>query len=188
MLWYIWDECSFVAPCLIRAWERDDASVRFCKFTPSPISHCAVWMFLGFPTTLGDWLKRRWKWCFTYLLCVLLWCFVCVLILYVFVHVCGSVDVSRVYSGHLCTDVCVWMYLMQDKDSYCSDWGILLPSIEPQEMELTEIFVRHPHTNMLICCSCIIKETLGNTKIQWSEYHNFFFLKKKQEAFVSRMS
>lgn len=115
---YIWVKCSFLAPCLIRALERDDASVRFCKFMPSPISHCAVWMFLGFPTTLGDWLECRWRWWFTYVLFyVLLWCFVCVLILYVFLHTCCSVYGSRVYSGHLCTDVCVWMYLMQDKNS-----------------------------------------------------------------------
>lgn len=187
MLWYIWAECSFVAPCLIRALERDDASVRFCKFMPSHLPLCCL-NVPGLPYNTWGLAETQMEMMVYFY--VLLWCFVCVLILYVFVHACGSVYVSRVYSGHLCTDVCVWMYLMRDKDSYCSDWGILLPSIEPQEMELTEIFVKHPHTNVPICCLCIIKETLGNTKIelQWSEYHNFFFLKKNQEALVSRTS
>lgn len=100
---------------------------------------------------------------------------VCVCVcLYASVHVCGSLFVftcTSCLSCALCT-VCVrmcvsvYMYFLWDDYSYCRDWEILLPSIEPQETELIEIFIGCSDTNVQIRCSCIIKQTLRNSKIQ----------------------
>lgn len=79
--------------------------------------------------------------------------------------------------GCLCLPVThagVCMYLVrEDEDSYRSDGGILLPSIEPQETELIEIFAGRPDTNVQISRSCIIERALRNKKIDfgWPENH-----------------
>lgn len=89
----------------------------------------------------------------------------------VYMHLCMRVGVF--VSVCVRTHVCVCVFFMWDEDSYCSDRGILLPSIEPQETELIEIFIVRPDTNVQISCSCIIKQTLRNKKIElgWSENH-----------------
>lgn len=59
----------------------------------------------------------------------------------------------------LCTPTCLCMRLMCDEVSH-GDWGILLPSIEPRETELNEIFYEGPDTTIQIRCSWNIKQTL----------------------------
>ncbi len=157
--------------------------------TLTHLSHCAVWLILGFSTLPEDWWRRRQKGLFADFfilfavmmsspsllafwelrfvsLCVCVYMHLCMC-----VGVCLCVSVYIISWLRLCTvcvrtDVCVYMYFMWDEDSYCSDWGILLPSIEPQETELIEIFIGRPDTNVQIRCSCIIKQTLRNSKIQ----------------------
>lgn len=146
--------------------------------TLTHVSHWAVWLFPGFSTSPEDWHTCRHKELFTdcFILFAVMMSFLraplMIVCFYAFVRACGSVHVC-VRRACVRTRVCVYMHFMQDEDSYRSDRGILLPSIEPQETELIEIFIVCPDTNVQISCSCIIKQTLRNKKIEfgWSENH-----------------
>lgn len=117
------------------------------------LSHCAVWLILGFSTLPEDWQRHGQKGLFTdifYFIChndVISISSGILRAPFVFVCMCGSVFVfmctPRLDCVWLCMPACVYMYLMWDEVSY-GDWGILLPSIEPQETELIEIFLSVP--------------------------------------------
>lgn len=138
-------------------------------------------LILGFSTLPEDWQRRRREGLFTDFYFILFAVMMSSTSLLAFwelcLYLCACVCVYVYIVSWLCLrTVCVrtdvYTYLMWDEDSYCSDWGILLPSIEPQETELIEIFIGRPDTNVQIRCSCIIKQTLRNSKIQLGQSEN----------------